>query len=427
MSSSELGEAYKAVRYIPLSYNPAESNTSALRLILTLFPEWGHPGGNVEFVRFTDGITNTLLKAVNKRPGLSDKQIDEEAVLLRAYGKGTDVLIDRKRESKSHCTLSHYNLAPPLLARFDNGLLYRFIRGRVCSPSDLGEEKVWRGVARRLGEWHGVLPVVSVDEEVVNENTRQGLLMQLSAQSPSETDLTNRQAISDISPCSVRPNIWTVMQKWIFALPSSTSEENLRRATLQRELRRLVRELGNTKGLGSGGLVFGHCDLLSGNVIVQPHTDGKPPTDNVETVSFIDYEYATPSPAAFDICNHFAEWGGFDCDYNLMPTRSVRRGFLREYLRSYKHHNRLHSATEGEDAEIQRLFEEVDLFRGVPGFYWGIWALIQATISQIDFDYAAYAEVRLGEYWAWRAEVEGTREAEGKEVPLREKKWSQEV
>jgi ethanolamine kinase len=157
-------------------------------------------------------------------------------------------------ESKSHCTLSHYDLASPLLARFDNGLLYRFIRGRVCTPSDLGKEHVWRGIARRLGEWHGVLPVASVDEEVVNENTRQGFLMQLSAQSPSATDLANRQAINDISPCSVRPNIWTVMQKWIFALPSSTSAEKSRKVTLQRELKRLVKELGNTKGLGSEGV-----------------------------------------------------------------------------------------------------------------------------------------------------------------------------
>jgi len=46
---------------------------------------------------------------------------------------------------------------------------------------------------------------------------------------------------------------------------------------------------------------------------------------------------------------------------------------------------------------------EVDRFRGIPGLYWGIWALIQATISQIDFDYAAYAPIRLKEYWDWRA------------------------
>jgi len=40
------------------------------------------------------------MKAVNKKPGLTEQQIDDEAVLLRAYGKGTDTLIDR--ESKSH-------------------------------------------------------------------------------------------------------------------------------------------------------------------------------------------------------------------------------------------------------------------------------------------------------------------------------------
>jgi len=39
-----------------------------------------------------------LFKAVKKRPGFDDHQIDAEAVLLRAYGNGTDVLIDRDRE-----------------------------------------------------------------------------------------------------------------------------------------------------------------------------------------------------------------------------------------------------------------------------------------------------------------------------------------
>ena len=78
------------------------------------------------------------------------------------------------------------------------------------------------------------------------------------------------------------------------------------------------------------------------------------------------------------------------------------------------------------EKEVTKLCDDVDVFRGVPGFYWGIWALIQATISDIDFDYASYAEVRLGEYWAWREEVEGTREKEGREVPLRERRWVQE-
>lgn len=39
-----------------------------------------------------------LLKAVKRRPGYTEEQVDNEAVLLRAYGKGTEVLIDRERE-----------------------------------------------------------------------------------------------------------------------------------------------------------------------------------------------------------------------------------------------------------------------------------------------------------------------------------------
>ena len=140
-------------------------------------------------------------------------------------------------------------------------------------------------------------------------------------------------------------------------------------------------------------------------------------------VSFIDYEYGTPSPAAFDVANHFAEWAGYDCDYSAVPNVSQRRAFISEYIKTY-------IAMSGQDkmdeeAETRRLIEEVDVFRGVPGFYWGIWSLIQATISEIDFDYANYAELRLGEYWAYKAESDGSRKANGKEMPLREKTWAQ--
>lgn len=48
------------LRYVPLLYDSAESEKSAARLIFTLVPEWEHAEGKLEFVRFTDGITNTV-------------------------------------------------------------------------------------------------------------------------------------------------------------------------------------------------------------------------------------------------------------------------------------------------------------------------------------------------------------------------------
>jgi ethanolamine kinase len=318
-------------------------------------------------------------------------------------------------ETRSHCLLARHGLAPALHARFENGLLYKFITGTVCVPADLRRPEVWRGVAQRLGEWHATLPISSISSI---------------CPAPAQLSPHNKRAslveMAQLTPGKPIPNVWTTMQRWILALPTSTTAQSTRRDQLMHELESLTKLLGDTPGVGGANpFIFAHCDLLSGNVIIEPSTSSAPasrrssasggseePEAVAATVSFIDYEYATPAPASFDIANHFAEWGGFDCDYSAMPTRGTRRAFLREYLRSFSaHQNRTYK-----EADLEELFEQVDKFRGVPGFYWGIWALIQAQISLIDFDYASYAEVRLGEYWAWKEE----------QTTDREKKWAQE-
>ncbi|KAK4131934.1 kinase-like protein [Trichocladium antarcticum] len=429
--NGELNGDGDRIRYIPLAYDGARSQESALRLVLAIRPDWQGPGSKVEFVRFTDGITNTLLKAVNKRAGLSADEIDKESILLRAYGHGTDVIIDRQRETQNHELLMRHGLAPELLARFENGMMYRFIQGTVTHPEDLRKPIIYKAVARRLAEWHAVVPCISARTGHSRKNSRADGTTPPALDS-NLGDAEFQLALDGVAPGKPPPNVWTVMQKWIFALPTDTEAQRARQAELQQELRALVSELSQRPGLGAHGLVFAHCDLLSGNVIVQPKTDGANADKTTETVTFIDYEYATPSPAAFDIANHLAEWGGFDCDFSVLPTRAQRREFVAEYIHAYfaqrstKFPGSAAAAAVDEAAEVEKLMEEVDMFRGVPGFYWGIWALIQATISQIDFDYASYAETRLGEYVAWRAETSGERQKSGREMPLRERRWAQE-
>ena len=58
--------------------------------------------------------------------------------------------------------------------------------------------------------------------------------------------------------------------------------------------------------------------------------------------------------------------------------------------------------------------------------YRGICSLIQATISEFDFDHKKYSDLRLGEYWDWRAETDGSRAKEGKEMSPRERRWAQD-
>ncbi|KAJ9138531.1 Kinase-like protein [Coniochaeta hoffmannii] len=411
------GSPESQIRFIPLSYS-SDDPDSASKLITQLRPDWSP--SSVRFTRFTDGITNTLLKAVST----DSPDPDTDSVLLRAYGNGTDLLIDRHRETQNHELLWRHGLAPELLARFENGMLYRYVRGSVTSPADLREERIYRAVARRLAQWHATVPCLPGQTGHSRRSSRaDGGLKKVLELAPADEGEYQR-AVDGVAPGKPTPNVWTVMQKWIFALPTDTEAQRARQAELQRELKWLVGTLSQREGLGKNGLVFAHCDLLSGNVIVLPTVEGSNGVSGTN-VTFIDYEYATPSPAAFDIANHFAEWGGFDCDFNVLPTRRQRRNFITEYVRSY-----FDLLPDGKavdiESEVEKLFREVDIFRGVPGFYWGIWALIQATISTIDFDYASYAEIRLGEYYAWKAEADGSRVAAGREMPLRERRWAQE-
>jgi ethanolamine kinase len=48
------------LRHIDLYYDNADSQNTALALILALRPEWERSKETVEFVRFKDGITNTV-------------------------------------------------------------------------------------------------------------------------------------------------------------------------------------------------------------------------------------------------------------------------------------------------------------------------------------------------------------------------------
>jgi ethanolamine kinase len=242
------------IRFIPLNYNNADSQTSALRIILALFPQWEKTDGKIEFVRFTDGITNTLLKAINRRPGLSTEEIDNEAVLLRAYGKGTDLIIDRERETQNHELLMQHGLAPMLLARFHNGMLYRFIQGGVTSPADLRREHIWRGVARRLAEWHAVVPCIPSTRAPIQVEINGSAEIGMPSPTPSRKDPALQSAIDNVAPGKPAPNVWSLMQKWIYALPTRTDAERTRQANLQKELARLVEELSGRSGLGKNSV-----------------------------------------------------------------------------------------------------------------------------------------------------------------------------
>lgn len=243
------------VRFIPLTYDSHQAESgdpyaSARRLIHAVAPEWAEaPGSDLKFIRFTDGITNTLLKVVNQRPGLTKAELDREAILLRAYGKGTAVLIDREREAANHELLMRFDLAPALLARFENGMLYRYISGTPATHQDLRDRSTLLATARRLAQWHATVPCFS--DSYLKTN---GVIDDL-FQSNGNAE---KKAIDETAPGKAPPNLWTVMHKWILALPRKTQAECERQDLLLQEMKHLVDQLSQRPGLGENGVRYAY-------------------------------------------------------------------------------------------------------------------------------------------------------------------------
>lgn len=153
-------------------------------------------------------------------------------------------------EMNSHALLSTRGLAPPLLARFQNGLLYRFVRGQVATAADLVTPRIWRGVARRMGQWHAVLPISESDVSIPAKSMPTVHQVEIdSGYQPKPKD-----DLRLIQPRRPGPTMWAVLQKWILALPTATEDQRARRLQLQKELERVVGEFDDGKGIGEDGV-----------------------------------------------------------------------------------------------------------------------------------------------------------------------------
>jgi ethanolamine kinase len=239
------------VRFIPRSYDRSDCRGSALQLILTALPEWSGQQDSIDIIQCTDGITNTLLKVINRKLYAAQEAIEKDAVLLRAYGSGTDVIIDRARETMNHEVLMGHGLAPPLLARFRNGMIYRYIPGTVTRPTDLRTHSISMAIARHLAQWHAVVPCHYQSETTAPSTKQHGL-----GQTEDKNGIDHEPAEKKTSQASTRPrpNLWTVMQKWISALPVATQHQRMRQASLAAELSKVMAEFEGRDGLGKDGV-----------------------------------------------------------------------------------------------------------------------------------------------------------------------------
>ena len=232
-------------------------------------------------------------------------------------------------------------LAPRLYGTFSNGMVYGHFPGTPLEHTDLGEDRSINMIAERLAVFHSIKSVHLTPES----------------------------------------SIWTTAENFIDMIDDQWSHKH-GNVVIDLDWIAEKKELLRSKlSKLQSPLVLCHNDLLAGNIIYDK---------SIETVRFIDYEYASFNPRGFDLGNHFNEYAGPDLDWDRFPTREIQARFARAYLHARK--------LEDSDDAVAQLVGEAMAYSLASNLYWGLWAIVQSQVSKIEFDFASYGANRLSRF-----------------------------
>jgi choline kinase len=124
----------------------------------------------------------------------------------------------------------------------------------------------------------------------------------------------------------------------------------------------------------------------------------------------VDFEYAGPNPASFDIANHFHEWTvNYHSDtphllyVSRYPTLAERRNFYLSYLRhtGFSAKECKYITDVELESAVAKLDRQVQIWSPASHAHWFVWGLVQAyddlenNIKVPEFNYIGYAKCRL--------------------------------
>ncbi|XP_066043911.1 choline kinase alpha isoform X2 [Chamaea fasciata] len=313
------------------------------------------------------GLSNMLFQC--SLPDTIETVADEpRKVLLRLYGAilqmGAEAMV---LESVMFAILAERALGPKLYGIFPQGRLEEFIPSRKLSTEELSLPDISAEIAEKMARFHGMK-----------------------------------------MPFNKEP-------KWLFGTMEKYLNQVLRikftRECQTRKLNKLLsynlpqemKNLRATLEATSSPVVFCHNDCQEGNILL---LEGRESSEN-QKLMLIDFEYSSYNYRGFDIGNHFCEWM-YDYSYEKYPffkasalkypSKKQQLHFLSSYLSAFQ--DGFENLSNEEKSKLEEeVLVEVNRFALASHFFWGLWSIIQAKISSIEFGYLEYALSRFDAYF----------------------------
>ncbi|KAM5248893.1 choline kinase alpha isoform 3-T3 [Ctenodactylus gundi] len=289
-------------------------------------------------------------------------------VLLRLYGAilqmGAEAMVV---ESVMFAILAERSLGPKLYGIFPQGRLEQFIPSRRLDTEELSLPDISAEIAEKMATFHGMQMPFNKEPKWLFGTIEKYLNQVLRIKFTEESRIKQLQKLLSY-------NLPTEMEKLRLLLESTPSP-----------------------------VVFCHNDCQEGNILL---LEGQENSEK-QKLMLIDFEYSSYNYRGFDIGNHFCEWvydytyekyPFFRANIQKYPTRKQQLHFISSYLATFQNDFENLSSEEKSSVEEEILLE-VNRFALASHFFWGLWSIIQAKISSIEFGYMEYACSRFDAYF----------------------------
>ncbi|XP_025714416.1 choline/ethanolamine kinase isoform X1 [Callorhinus ursinus] len=323
-------------------------------------------------------------------------------VLLRLYGailQGVDSLV---LESVMFAILAERSLGPQLYGVFPEGRLEQYIPVRAQAPTfprpflppTPSPFPVFALMSLTPGSWVQSRPLKTCElREPV-----------LSAEIATKMARFHGMEM----PFTKEPHwLFGTMERYLKQIqdlpPTGLPQMNLL------ETYSLKDEMGNLRKLldsTPSPVVFCHNDVQEGNILLLSEPE------DTDRLMLVDFEYSSYNYRGFDIGNHFCEWvydytheewpfyKAQPADY---PTRGQQLRFIRHYLAEVR---KGETISQEEQRKLEEdLLVEANRYALASHFFWGLWSILQASMSTIEFGYLEYAQSRFQFYFQQKGQL----------------------
>ncbi|XP_067850095.1 choline kinase alpha-like isoform X1 [Heptranchias perlo] len=285
--------------------------------------------------------------------------------------RGTEAMV---LESVMFAILAERSLGPKLYGIFPQGRLEQFIASRKLETRELAVPSISAEIAKKMATFHRMT-----------------------------------------MPFNKEPKwLFCTMEKYLQQVMriSFTRESHIGmfHKLLSYNLPQEIEKLRSLLQATPSPIVFCHNDCQEGNLLLLKNTENS--TD--QKLMLIDFEYSSYNFRGFDFGNHFCEWmydyncdeyPFFKADIKKYPTKMQQLRFIRVYNAECQ--NEFDDLDDMQMAKMEdQMLEEINRYALASHFFWGLWSIIQARISAIEFGYLDYALARFETYFEQKKQLD---------------------